>query len=177
MSRWAYFLHFCQPHLFISLLPAGSRACKPDSVVQNTIPYWPPVFLSSPRWRAGSGRRSDPRVLSCRPLQKVSAAGRTENKKCDWMTLKTREVRGGWRVKGKLWLDGNTESVRSVSALHQKFWSIFAFCFSPLTVHDLKTWKSPCCTVLKWCMCGHDRPVSYPTLKISLCCLIIPCSG
>lgn len=32
-------------------------------------------------------------------------------------------------------------------------------------------------TALKWCMYGHDRPVSYPILKISLCCLIIPCTG
>lgn len=88
---WGFFFFFwlfCpQPQLFITVPPAGGQSSSPESVieVQNTIPCWPPGFLSSRRWRGGSGQLSDPRASSCRPQRMESAAEGDRKQNSDYM--------------------------------------------------------------------------------------------
>lgn len=76
---------------------------------QNSIPCWPPGFLSSLHWQGGSARLSGPHVWSRHPPQRVSVAGRESKTKKNLailLTVSKTSVRGSlpkrWLVPSEL---------------------------------------------------------------------------
>lgn len=164
------FFHFSfvSPQFLISLPPAGSQTCNPGKCcaieVQNTIPCWPPGFLSSPLWQGGSGQSSDPRVLSCHPQQRVSAAGGDRKQKKYGNIIYCKQdncKRITSKMKMMTYLTGldcsdqySTHRIYTVKVLFFNFVAIISrvvlehFCLVPLSsysIHDLNTRKPLSC--------------------------------